>query len=88
MSGNRLKDSVVYQATVSTEDHHPPQTYVGLTDNSFKTRYSNHKSSFANANFGQVSKSYFLKHNLDISLALLIPQVCIFRQFSVKWRST
>ena len=26
MSGNCLKESVVYQATVSTEDHHPPQT--------------------------------------------------------------
>ena len=42
--------SSFYQLTVSTEDHHPPQTYVGLTENSFKTRYSNHKSSFANAN--------------------------------------
>ena len=40
MSGNSLKKSVVYQATVSTEDHHPPQTYVGLTENSFKIRYS------------------------------------------------
>ena len=25
MSGNCLKESVVYQATVTTEDHHPPQ---------------------------------------------------------------
>ena len=50
LSGKCLKESVVYQATVSTEDHNPPQTYVGLTENSFKTRYSNHKSSFPNAN--------------------------------------
>ena len=41
MSGNCLKESVVYQATVWTEHHHPPQTYVGLKENSFKTRYSN-----------------------------------------------
>ena len=41
ISGNCIKESVVYQATVSTEDHHPPQTYVGLTENYFKTRYSN-----------------------------------------------
>ena len=26
----------------------------------------------------EISRSYFLKHNLDISLALLIPQVCCF----------
>ena len=50
MSGNCLKESVAYQAIISTEDHHPPQTYVGLTENSFKTRYLNPKSSFANAN--------------------------------------
>ena len=50
MSGNYLKESVVYRATVSTEDHNPPQAYVGLTESSFKTRYSNHKSSFSNAN--------------------------------------
>ena len=43
LSGNCLKESVVYQATISTEDHNPPQTYVGLTENSFKTRYSNNK---------------------------------------------
>jgi len=41
-----LRSSVVYQATVSTEDGRPAQTYVGLTENSFKTRLANHKSSF------------------------------------------
>ena len=71
MSGNCLKESVVYRATVSTEDHHPPQTYVGLTENSFKTRYSNHKSSFANANKRnntELSKYiWYLKENLTKS---------------------
>ena len=76
MSGNCLKESVVYQATVSTEDHHPPQTYVGLTENSFKTRYSNHKSSFANANKRnntELSKYiWYLKENLT--------------KFNITWR--
>ena len=36
---------MIYQATVATEDNWPAETYVGLyTENSFKTRYSNHKS--------------------------------------------
>ena len=50
MEGNCLKESVIYQATVTTEDNNPPQTYVGLTENSFKTRYANHKTSFCNSN--------------------------------------
>jgi hypothetical protein len=46
MSGHCLKESVVYQATVKTKD--AVQTYVGLTGNAFKTRYTNHKASFKN----------------------------------------
>ena len=46
MSGDCLKSSVVYQATVTTEDSRPTQTYVGLTETSFKARFANHKSSF------------------------------------------
>jgi hypothetical protein len=38
MSKKCLVESIVYQATVSTNDNGPPQTYVGLTENSFKTR--------------------------------------------------
>ena len=46
-----VKNLVVYQATVSTEDHNLPQrTYVRLTENSFKTSYLDQKSSFCNAN--------------------------------------
>ena len=58
MSGNYLKESAVYQATVWTENHNPLQTYVGLTENSFKTRYSNHKPSFSNAD---------KRHNTELS---------------------
>ena len=38
-----LKTSVIYQATVTTENIIPPKTYVGLKKNPFKTRCSNHK---------------------------------------------
>ena len=36
MSGNSLKGLVVYQATISTEDHNSAQTYVELMENSKK----------------------------------------------------
>ena len=48
MSKNCLAKSVIYQATVTTSDKRPTQTYVGLTENEFKTRYTNHKASFNN----------------------------------------
>ena len=39
-----LKNNVVYKATVNYEDK--TQHYIGMTENSFKTRYTLHKSSF------------------------------------------
>ena len=48
MTGNCLKKSVVYRATVTTEDRKSDETYVGLTENTFKTRFANHKASFNN----------------------------------------
>ena len=48
MTGNFLKKSIVYQATVTTEDSKSDETYVGLTENTFKTRFANHKASFNN----------------------------------------
>jgi hypothetical protein len=52
----KITESVVYQATVTVKDkttNRPPQTYVGVTENSFKTRLENHKASF----------NYFYKRN-------------------------
>ena len=46
-NSNCLKQPVVSQATVSTNDDRPDQTYVGLTENSFKTRFANQKASFS-----------------------------------------
>ena len=48
MPNNCLAKSVIYQATVKASDKRPTQTYVGLTENQFKTRYTNHKASFNN----------------------------------------
>ena len=39
-----LKTNVVYKATVKYEDK--TQHYIGMTENSFKARYTLHKSSF------------------------------------------
>ena len=51
LDGNCLKSAVIYQATVTTDDNRPAETYVDLTEkNSFKTRYANHKSSFRDPN--------------------------------------
>ena len=46
LNANCLKSSVIYQATVATNDNKPPQTYIGLTENCFKTRFTNHRNSF------------------------------------------
>ena len=44
MDGNCLRSIVVYQATLTMEVKRPAETYVGLTKNSFETRYTNHNS--------------------------------------------
>ncbi len=73
MSNNCLVESIVYQATVSTNDNKPPETYVGLTENSFKTRYANHKSSFnlyEKRNSTELSKHIWelKRNNIDFTI--------------------
>ena len=46
LNGNCLQSSVVYQATVTRNDNNTAETYIGLTENDFKTRYGNHTASF------------------------------------------
>ena len=54
---------VVYQATVTTISKtfdKPPQTNIGQTENSFKTRYANHQASlnsYNKRNSTELSKS-------------------------------
>ena len=45
-----LTSSVIYQATVTRPDTGKDETYIGLTENTFKSRYSGHMSSFRNDN--------------------------------------
>ena len=52
LDGKCLTDNVVYKATITTTDPKTQQnhteTYTGLTECEFKTRYNLHKSSFKN----------------------------------------
>ena len=73
MSKNCLAKSVIYQATVKTSDERPTQTYVGLTENEFKTRYTNHKASFNNyekRNSTELSKYIWNLKNNNISYSI------------------
>ena len=46
LEGRCLTNKVVYQATVNTEDDNKTESYVGITGNTFKQRWLQHKSSF------------------------------------------
>ena len=55
LNGQCRSKGTIYQATVSTQEKYPDgtnktknETYVGLTDTEFKSRYANHKQSFTN----------------------------------------
>jgi hypothetical protein len=47
LDGDCLRKSVIYQAAVTTQDNNT-ETYIGLTEGPFKTRYNNHTSTFRN----------------------------------------
>ena len=49
LDGNCLQSSVIYQATVTRKDNNTTETYIGLTENDFKTRCRNHTASFRHA---------------------------------------
>lgn len=46
LAGQCQAQSIVYQATVTREDSKEQQTYIGITEGSFKLRYNNHTNSF------------------------------------------
>ena len=50
LNGNCLQKSIIYQATVIRKDSNTQETYIGLTDGEFKTRFRNHTASFRNQN--------------------------------------
>ena len=50
MDNKCLERSMIYQATVTRLDNNKTETYVGLCETDFKTRYSNHKTSLKHSN--------------------------------------
>ena len=48
LNGKCLTTELVYQATVTRNDNQQEETYIGLTENTFKTRYNGHTGSFRN----------------------------------------
>ena len=43
--------SLIYQAIATRHDNNKEESYIGLTDNTFKTRYNGHTSSFRNEQY-------------------------------------
>ena len=46
LDGQCKTRGIVYQATVTRKDNNKKETYIGMTDTTFKERYYNHTSSF------------------------------------------
>ena len=46
LEGKCLTAGIIYQATVTNRDNRNKETYIGLTEGPFKTRFTNHTSSF------------------------------------------
>ena len=73
LDGNCLQSSVIYQATVTRKDNNTTETYIGLTENDFKTRYRNHTASFRHAkhrNSTELSKHIWTLKDNNISNTL------------------
>ena len=76
LQGKCLTESVVYQATVTRKDNQQKETYVGLTEGTFKTRYNNHTSSFGNQKH---------KHSTELSKYIWqLKQSTV--EYSIRWK--
>ena len=74
LNGNWLHSSVIYQATVKSNDNNTSETYIGLTENAFKTRYRSPTASIRHTkhrNSLELSKHVWsLKdNNIDYSIS-------------------
>ena len=71
LNGECLTTNLIYQATVETNT--AKETYIGLTQNKFKTRYTNHLASFrdeSKMNATQLSKHIWALKDKGISYNL------------------
>jgi hypothetical protein len=50
LDGKCLTSSIIYQATVTRQDTQKEESYIGLTENTFKTRFNGHNNSFRHSN--------------------------------------
>jgi hypothetical protein len=76
LEGNCLTSEVIYQATITRQDNSKEETYIGLTENSFKTRFNGHKSSFRNENQRNATT---LSHYVWTLIDKNVP-------YSIKWK--
>ena len=61
LDGNCLLTNLVYQATVTPDNNQAPEeTYIGMTGDTFKNRYGNHKKSFNHREYS--SETSLSKH--------------------------
>lgn len=60
LEGNCLTRSIIYQATVTPHNNNKEETYIGLTENTFKTRFTNHKASFTHRDKSNTELSNFI----------------------------
>jgi len=74
LNGHCLKTALIYQATVSTENN-SDQTYIGLTEGTFKSRFNNHKASFNH--FHKKTDTKLSEYVWDLKQAN--------RQYTIKW---
>ena len=77
LNGKYLSSGIVYHATVTRQDNGKEETYIGLTDNQFKTRYNAHANSFRNETHRKAtSLSKYIWSLTDKEI-----------EFSIRWRS-
>ena len=51
LDGECLTKNIIYQATVKNKNSNTEENYLGLTGDTFKIRFGNHKKSFNHENY-------------------------------------
>ena len=81
MNGACLTKSVIYQATVTIKDEPDEvKVYTGLTDNTFKERFSGHKYSFMHT--AQRDSTALSQHVWQLKDRGKVME----RDFNIKWK--
>ena len=76
MDGKCQESGIIYQATVIQKDNGKTETYVGLTETTFKLRYGNHKQTFKNKS--QQTKTELSKYIWELKNKQ--------KQYDIKWK--